>query len=102
MTSKEAILVFNNMIGQSDELDCAISLAVSALSLEIPRQPISRWEEACLVVRCPNCNTRVYDADWDYNLKRKYFLPFCHYCGQTFTRPSNKLGIWESEGGDNE
>lgn len=85
MTTQETIrLLKMEMLGDSEQMECAKQIAVEALEKQIPKKPIphivkverlkignARWGKGTTVYKCPCCNnfiSRLYD--------------YCFKCGQ--------------------
>ena len=85
MTYEEALkLLKMEMLGDSEQMECAKQIAVEALEKQIPKKPTphivkverlkignARWGKGTTVYKCPCCNnfiSRLYD--------------YCFKCGQ--------------------
>ncbi len=103
MTEQEAIKDIQRQLMEinSEEPDITLSteslkMAIRALEMRIPKQPITFYYAGARCVKCPTCRSIIYDPDWYGDMKREYHKHICVDCGQRLTQPSKRhLGIWE-------
>lgn len=85
-------------VSPQDEHDLidACKIATDALRKTIPVQPVPESDWPGWVTMCPTCRALLYDSAFLIEINRKSHVGFCIYCGQRFTKPSDRLGRWEN------
>lgn len=98
MTEQEAIqqLIIQRSFSNGNNAKVeAIDMAIKALEKQIAKQPRYKSEYGQHTVYCPNCNSQLFDVDWNRSTQEKYHRSLCICCGQRFTKPTKTLGYWD-------